>query len=242
MAAPEFYPPFPGFRDEAFQFLRDLRENNEREWFKPRKATYEDELLWPARCLVGELAEALPGAGIPLTGDPKKAPFRIYRDTRFSKNKAPYKTHLGLVVSRDGNKKNPGSVYVHVEPEHCFLAAGFWQPERALLRRWRETMAGAPEAWHAVVQEVEGAGLALGHGPAGTLKRMPRGFEAYADSALAPYLKLKGLVVTRDVAPEATQRPAFTADVVAFARDAMPLLAWGWGVEAAASGGTPSTR
>ena len=98
-------PPFPGFREEAFAFLRDLRQHNERDWFKPRKATYDDELLWPARCLIGELAEALPRAGVPLTGTPKKAPFRIYRDTRFSKNKDPYKTHLGLVLSRDGTKK-----------------------------------------------------------------------------------------------------------------------------------------
>jgi uncharacterized protein (DUF2461 family) len=95
-------------------------------------------------------------------------------------------------------------------------------------------MIGAPEAWRAIVQEVEGAGLTLGHGPAGTLKRMPRGFEAHADSPLAPALKLKGLVVTREVAPEATRSPAFTDEVVAFARDAMPLLAWGWDVADAA--------
>ncbi|OZC03378.1 DUF2461 domain-containing protein [Rubricoccus marinus] len=233
---PDSLPPFPGFRDEAFAFLRDLRAHNERDWFKPRKATYDDELLWPARCLVGELAEAMPRAGLPLTGDPKKAPFRIYRDTRFSKNKAPYKTHLGLVLSRDGKKKSPGSLYVHVEPEHCFLAAGFWAMESPLLRRWRERIAGAPEAWLAVVEELEGSGLTLGTGPAGTLKRMPRGFEGFADAAIAPYLKWKGTVATREVAPEATQSPGFAGDVVAFAQDAMPLLAWGWNVADAAPG------
>lgn len=228
--APDALPPFPGFRPEAFAFLRDLRENNERDWFKPRKATYDDELMWPAKCLVGQLAEDFPRAGVPLTGNPKKAPFRIYRDTRFSKNKAPYKTHLGLVLSRDGTKKAPGSLYVHVEPGHCFLAAGFWAPESPLLRRWRERLVGAPEAWMALVEEVEASGVTFGFGPAGTLKRMPRGFEGHAESEVAPYLKWKGTVVTRDVAPEATQSPAFVDDVVAFAQDAMPLLAWGWGV------------
>ncbi|MEL6615649.1 MAG: DUF2461 domain-containing protein [Bacteroidota bacterium] len=232
--APDAFPPFPGFRPEAFAFLRDLREHNEREWFKPRKATYDDELLWPARCLVGQLAAEFPRAGVPLTGNPKKAPFRIYRDTRFSKNKAPYKTHLGLVLSRDGTKKAPGSLYIHVEPEHCFLAAGFWAPDSALLRRWRERLVGAPEAWLGLVAEVEASGVTFGFGPAGTLKRMPRGFEAYAESEVAPYLKWKGTVVTRDVAPEAVQQPSFADDVVAFAQDAMPMLTWGWGVADAA--------
>ena len=178
-------PPFPGFRDDAFQFLRDLREHNERDWFKPRKATYDDELLWPARCLVGELAEALPRAGVPLTGNPRKAPFRIYRDTRFSKNKAPYKTHLGLVLSRDGTKKAPGALYVHAEPDGCFLAAGFWQPESPLLRRMRERMINEPDEWLRLAAEAEEAGLSLGHGPAGTLKRMPRGFEEHKDAPVA---------------------------------------------------------
>ncbi len=172
----------------------------------------------------------MPRAGIPLMGSAKKSPFRIYRDTRFSKNKTPYKTHLGLVVSRDGKKKAPGSVYVHVEPEHCFLAAGFWAMETPLLRRWRERIAGAPEAWTATVEELEGSGLTLGTGPAGTLKRMPRGFEDFKDAPVAEYLKWKGTVATREIAPEATQSPGFADDVVAFAHDAMPLLSWGWNV------------
>ena len=224
------YPPFPGFRDEALAFLRDLREHNDREWFKPRKATYEDELLWPLRCLVGELSDELARAGVPLSGDPKKAPFRIYRDTRFSKNKAPYKTHASLALGRHGDKKAPGGLYVHVEPGGCFLAAGFWVPEPALLRRGRERMVADPAGWLAVVAEVEGAGLALGTGPQSTLKRMPRGFEAHAETELAPWLRMKGMVASRDVPDAAPQTPAFVPEIVAFTQAAMPLLRWGWAV------------
>ena len=231
---PDTLPPFPGFRPEALAFLSDLREHNERDWFKPRKATYDDELMWPARCLVGQLAEDLPRAGVPLTGDPKKAPFRIYRDTRFSKNKVPYKTHLGLVLSRDGTKKDPGSLYVHVEPEGCFLAAGFWAMESPLLRRWRERLVSDASGWIGVVEEAEGAGLTLGTGPAGTLKRMPRGFESHADADVAPYLKWKGTVAVREVDEGAVLRPDFAEAVVGFAQDAMPLLTWGWSVADAA--------
>ena len=177
-----------------------------------------------------------PRAGVPLTGSPKKSPFRIYRDTRFSKNKAPYKTHLGLVLSRDGNKDSPGALYVHVEPDHCFLAAGFWRPEGPLLRLWRERIANAPEAWLALVADLEADGLSLGTGPSDTLKRMPRGFEALADSPAADYLRWKGTVASRDVPPEAVMSPSFADDVVAFARDALPLLAWGWSAMDEASG------
>ncbi|MEM1053917.1 MAG: DUF2461 domain-containing protein [Bacteroidota bacterium] len=222
------YPPFPGFREEAFQFLLDLRQNNERDWFKPRKATYEDELLWPARCLVGELAEALPRAGVPLTGNPKKAPFRIYRDTRFSKNKDPYKTHLGLVLSRDGDKKNPGALYIHVEPGGSFLAAGFWQPDSPLLRLFRERLVNRPDEWLAIADDLGQAGIEINDGPSGKLKRMPRGFESYADSPVADTLKLKGLVAQRNVDVARTKTPAFSEDVVEFAKDVLPLLAWGW--------------
>ena len=219
-------PPFPGFRPEALRFLADLCENNDREWFKARKATYDDDLLWPARCLVADVAAEAARAGLPLGAEPKKAVFRIYRDTRFSKNKAPYKTHVGVVWSRPGEKGVAGGLYVHVEPGGCFLAAGFWELDPPRLRRWRERLAGDPAGWLAAVAEVEGAGLAVtGREP---LKRMPRGYEPFAESDVADALRWKGAVATRAVADADVQQPGFPGDVVAFAQAAMPLLEWGW--------------
>jgi len=222
-------PPFPGFRPEALQFLRDLRENNDRDWFKPRKAVYDDDLLWPARCLVADVATEASRAGLPLTADPMKGIFRIYRDTRFSKNKAPYKTHVGLVWSRSGNKNDEGSLYVHVEPGGSFLAAGFWSPEAPLLRRWRERIAGDSAGWLAMAAEIDEAGLTLGGYD--SLKRMPRGYESFADTELADALRWKGAITTRKVDDDDVQRPDFAVQVVEFARSAMPLLEWGWSVE-----------
>ena len=222
-------PPFPGFRPEALAFLRDLRAHNDREWFKPRKAVYDDELLWPARCLVADVAGEAARAGLPLTADPMKGIFRIYRDTRFSKNKDPYKTHVGLVWSRSGHKGDAGALYVHVEPGGCFLGAGFWAPAPPLLRAWRERIAGDPAGWLAAVAEVEGAGLSVGGREA--LKRMPRGYEALADSDVAEALRWKGAVATQPVADADVQRPDFARQVVAFGQAALPLLRWGWSVE-----------
>ena len=231
--SPDLLPPFPGFRAEALAFLRDLKAHNDREWFKPRKTVYDDELLWPARCLVAEVSVQAREAGVPLTGAPAKNVFRIYRDTRFSKNKAPYKTHVGLYLTPSGHKDDEGGVYVHVEPGGAFLAAGFWTPERTWLARWRERVAADPAGWLAVVHDLEGAGLTLAAGPQDALKRMPRGYEGLADAEVAPYLKWKGVVATRALPDAALARPALAADVLAFARDAMPLLDWGWTLSAA---------
>lgn len=232
MPLPDTFPPFPGFREEAFAFLRDLKVNNDRDWFKPRKGVYDDELLWPARCLVSQVSVEAPAVGVPLTGAPAKSVFRIYRDTRFSKNKAPYKTHLGLTLTPTGAKDDPGGVYVHVEPDGCFLAAGFWAPDGPFLRRWRERLVADPGGWLSVVEQLEDTGLTLGVGPQNTLKRMPRGYEAFADSPVAPYLKWKGTVARREVPDAAVATPAFTDDVLAFGRDALPLLEWGWALTA----------
>ena len=88
---------FTGFRPEAIDFLVDLRQNNDRAWFQPRKAEYEALLKEPIEALVAALAERFERRGIPLQADPKRSIFRIYRDTRFSKDKSPYKTHLGAI-------------------------------------------------------------------------------------------------------------------------------------------------
>ncbi len=221
------FPPFPGFRPEAFDFLRQLARNNRREWFKPRKETYEDEVLWSLRCLVVDAARQAGLRRLPLTGDPKGGLFRLYRDTRFSKNKLPYKTHAGAVLSRTGSRKEEGVVYVHVEPGASFLAAGFWHPEAALLRAWRARMAAAPSVFLEMAHALEAAGLPLAH-DGDALKRLPRGFEDFARHEWADYLRWKSFVVSRTVSDEALQAPDFTEAVVQMMRDALPLLDYGW--------------
>ena len=219
-------PPFPGFRAEGLQFLRDLARNNDRDWFKPRKHTFDDELQWPFRCLVADFARRAPAAGLPLTGDPKRSLFRIYRDTRFSKNKQPYKTHVGAVLSRSGGRKDPGALYVHVEPGASFIAGGYWRPENDLLRRWRVRMAEQPASFLEMIEKLEAKGYAVSIRE--SLKRMPRGFEAHAGTDLEPWLKAKALVARRDVTNDELRHPSFTSTVIETAQEMEPLLAFGW--------------
>ncbi len=223
------YPPFPGFRDEAFAFLKQLKRNNSRDWFKPRKQVYEDEVQWPLRCLVADAARRAHERGLPLTGDPKRSLFRIHRDTRFSKNKKPYKTAAGAILSRSGTRKDHGVVYVHVEPGQAFLAAGYWRPDNDVLRAWRSRMAHDPASILVMVDRLRAAGLTVNHSD-NTLKRMPRGFESFADSDVADYLRWKSFIVSRPVDDEVLRSPAFAEAVVQMMAEALPLLEYGWTV------------
>jgi uncharacterized protein (DUF2461 family) len=114
---------FGGFSPDAIQFMADLAENNDRAWFQPRKADYERLLKEPMEALCVALAERFAARGIPLQSDPKRSPFRIYRDTRFSKDKAPdnYKVRTGadyaaLVPTKRAEIK--GNAAIERDQEH----------------------------------------------------------------------------------------------------------------------------
>jgi len=221
------FPPFPGFRPQAFDFLRDLAANNDRDWFKPRKSTYEDELLWPMQCLVEDCSRRAAAQNLPLSGDPKKSVFRIYRDTRFSRDKSPYKTTCSAFLSPSGQRNDGmGGVYIHLEPGQCFLGAGFWHPEQPFVNRWRARMAEDSEGFLDVARHLEAHNLIFSQEDA--LKRLPRGYEEYTEHPLADYLRLKSFTVGRRVPDDAMQRPGFADQVMDMMHDVRPLLEYGW--------------
>jgi len=224
------FPPFPGFRPQALAFLRELKQHNDRAWFRPRKHLYEDELRWPMQCLIAEADRELTRKGLPLRGDPNQGLFRIYRDTRFSPDKRPYKTHIGAVLSRNGSRNAQGVVYIHIEPDASFLAAGFWKPDAPFLRRWRQRLFQEADAFLALVYHLEAQGLTPETDT--VLKRLPRGFEEAASSPIALYLRWNSFVVSQDVPDDAVQHPSFTQQVVHFAEIVLPLLKFGWETQA----------
>src|SRR5208337_4921200 len=141
---------FAGFQPAAFAFLDHLRDNNNPAWFKPRKTIYEAEVLAPFRELIVTVGAALERAGLPLVGDPRRGIFRIYRDVRFSADKRLYKTHAGAVLTRSGDKRDPGLLYLHVAPGESMVAAGFWHPEPVLLARFRRALLDDPDGFLAI--------------------------------------------------------------------------------------------
>ncbi len=222
-------PDFTGFGDAALAFLRELAENNARAWFAARRDVYEAELRFPLECLVAAFRADGAGAALPVRGDPSKGLFRIHRDIRFSRDKRPYKTHAGAVLSRSGARDDPGAVYVHIEPGASFLSAGFWRPDRALLTAWRRRMAEAPEDWLAVAAPYGTTpGAAPFMRPISTLKTMPRGFSAHAASPIADHLKWSSFLLTRELSDAEVKTPDLVEAVRAHALRAAPLLAYGW--------------
>jgi uncharacterized protein (TIGR02453 family) len=230
MSELESHPPFPGFREEAFQFLRDLAAHNERDWFKARKEIYEEECKAPLELLLADGARRLAATELPLTAHPTNSRFRIHRDLRFTNDDTPYKTNLGGVFDRSGEKDENGVVYVHVEPDHCFLAAGFYHPSVSYLRPVRERIAAAPDRFADVLEEMAARDLPV-DSMDDTLTGMPQGFHEYRDTAVAPYLKWKHYLVRRPYPDAALGTPDFVDEIVAMARAAEPLLSFVWAAE-----------
>ncbi|MFI5016176.1 MAG: DUF2461 domain-containing protein [Hyphomicrobiales bacterium] len=220
---------FSGFKPEALAFLRGLKANNDAAWFKPRKAIYDKEVKAPLAALVAALADAAQERGLPLTGDPVKSVFRIYRDIRFSKDKRPYRPVASAALTRSGSRHDPGVLYVHIEPGASFLACGFWQPQPELLDAWRKEMVRKPAKFLGLARAFEKKGLPLAGGE--ERKRLPRGFEAHRDEPIAPYLLWNSFVVDRKLLDGDVQSPDLPRRALAFAETCRPLLDYGWALE-----------
>jgi uncharacterized protein (TIGR02453 family) len=218
-------PPFDGFRPAALGFLRGLAANNERAWWAEHKAEYENDLRLPFAALLATLTEQLAKAKLPLRGDPFGAQFRLHRDVRFSGDKRPFKTNAGAVLTRDGSKRSQGLLYVHLDPEGCFTAAGFWHPEPPQLAAMRGAVAGDAAGWGKVMRALDKSGLALDREEA--LSRPPKGFDG-APAAVIEDLKLKNWVVRRPLAARAIGKPALVDEIMGLALAAAPLLRFGW--------------
>ena len=186
---------FQGFGADALPFFKALAFHQSREWFEANRATYESAVKGPMGDLVEDVSERLAEAKIPIKGDRKSSVFRIHRDVRFSKNKDPYKTNAGVVLTRSGGKNEPGLLYFHLSPEECFFAAGFYHPESGQLGRLRGSAARAPKVFKAMTAKLGKMGLALSEED--SLKRAPRGFEAIDDAEIAAAIRLKSLICLR---------------------------------------------
>jgi uncharacterized protein (TIGR02453 family) len=211
----------PSFSPELFAFLRELKANNEREWFNANKARYERHVKEPALAFVEDFGFRLPGVAPHLVAD-KRSMFRIYRDTRFAKDKSPYKTHVGIYF-RHANSADADTagLYVHLEPRHVFLGAGIWHPGTPALKRIRDALVARPEDWRAAVAAVEPVWeLAAGE----KLKRPPVGYSA--DHPLIEDLKRKSFAITSQLSQKDATAGGFLDEVETRAARARPFLAF----------------
>ena len=138
------------FTPRLFDFLRELKANNKKEWFDANKDRYIADVRDPLLAFIAALRPRLLEISPHLVADPKPtggSMFRIYRDTRFSKNKEPYKTAASAFFSHQtGAKEGPG-IYLHLEPESCFAGIGHWRPDSVARTRVTDAIAAKPDAW-----------------------------------------------------------------------------------------------
>ncbi len=182
----------PYFTTGTLEFLRDLKQNNKREWFQSKKADYENGVKNPAKAF----AIAMEGELERLAGAAQKAKiFRINRDIRFSKDKTPYNTHIHMSwTNRDGEQGGPAFMF-GLSPEYCTLGCGVFEFSKPKLETFRGHVAGgAGEKLAEIIGGLEKSGVRISEPD---LKRVPSGFPA--DHRQARFLRHKGIAAWRDL-------------------------------------------
>ena len=220
--------PFKGFGEKALPFFRALDFHQERAWFQENRALYESDVYDPLCAFITTMSETCAARGLPLRGSPKGSIFRIHRDVRFAKDKRPFKTHAGAVLTRTGAKNDNGLFYIHISPEGCFCAAGFYDLDPAKLSAFRQAILTSPAKYKALLAAL--AGSDLGFDPQWSLKRPPREAAGLNDEVLVAGLKLKSFVTKQAIADERIRSAGLVDDCVGFIEANLPLLDFGWNI------------
>lgn len=219
-AAPAAADPY--FRPEALTFLRNLAKHNDREWFTPRKAQFEELLREPMLAIVRKITDAMLDFAPSHVRPAEKSLFRIYRDTRFSSDKRPYKTHVAAWWSHQGLQKTSGAgYYFHVSPKEVVIAAGAYMPEKeqlAAIRHWLldhhtefRKLLSAPAVKKAFT-EFEG----------NALTRPPKGFPADHPALDLVRCRQWGLAAT--LPSDTALDPKFAAAAIRYFKLAAPMV------------------
>jgi uncharacterized protein (TIGR02453 family) len=208
------------FTPDLFRFLSRLKRNNNREWFLRHKDEYENCVRQPALHFIEDFGVPLRELSPHLIADARPSRgslFRIYRDTRFSNDKRPYKTHVAMRFSHRGKDVHSPGFYLHLEPGGCFAASGLWHPEPPTLLKVRTAIVSRPEGWRAVRK-------LLNWDDACKLSRPPRGF--CSDHEFVEDLKLRDLGTSVEFTDKQVCSPKFMATFTGACREMMPLAAF----------------
>lgn len=184
---------------KTFDFLNKLNKNNNRKWFNENKNLYT-ESQQNVVSFLDELIKEMSGFDEELAKiDSKKALFRIYRDTRFSKDKSPYKTNFGASLGMGkGNQK--GGYYLHMEPGKSFLAGGIYMPESSVLKEVRKEISLYGDDFLKILNNKDFKKHFLELDQDDKLKKIPQGFEK--EDPMGEYLKLKNFIVVYSLKDE----------------------------------------
>ena len=215
---------YASFESRTLRFLESLKANNNREWFKENKSRYEDDVLDVALRFIISMQEPLAEFAPRFTAVPTRVGgslMRVYRDTRFSKNKLPYKTNIGIQFRHEQAQDvhSPG-YYVHIEPDELFLGVGMWRPDSDPLRGIRERIAAKPAEWQrAMDSQPFRRNFSLG---GESLSRPPRGFDKELECI--EDIKRKSFIAVREFKVEDCLKPQFQRTVESSFKSADPFM------------------
>ncbi|MFO7445386.1 MAG: DUF2461 domain-containing protein [Ignavibacteriaceae bacterium] len=166
------------FPKSTITFLKKLAANNNKEWFNAHRDEFETHLYIPAQMFVNEMGDKLKSISPGITAIPKtdKSIFRIHRDVRFSKNKAPYKTNLGMLFWEGAGRNESSGYYAHVEPKLFFVGTGMYVFSDTQLKKYREIVTNPVKAeeLESIIRKLEKKNYKMG---GKTYKQTPRGFD-----------------------------------------------------------------
>ena len=212
------------FDKKTIGFLEQLGANNNREWFNANKSRYETDVLDVALHFIQTMQDPLAKLAPHFTAVPTRVGgslMRVYRDTRFSKNKLPYKTNIGIQFRHERAKDvhSPG-FYVHIAPDEVFVGVGMWRPDSEPLRQIRERIAARPGEWQRAIGATPfKKNFSLG---GESLQRPPKGFDK--DHPCIDDIRRKSFIAVREMTVEDSLSPQFQRNVETTFKQAMPFM------------------
>ncbi|MSO81763.1 MAG: DUF2461 domain-containing protein [Acidobacteria bacterium] len=210
------------FSRKTLAFLRALKRHNDRDWFRGRKPQYEEHVRGPMVALLAQLSADLPRFAPELIADPRVSLYRIYRDTRFSDDKSPLKTHIGARFPSKGFPRGEGSgLYLQVAPAGVWIGGGLYMPQASDLRLIRAHIAAHHRTLH---RTVTGPSFRRAVGELGgeQLSSMPRGY--LKEHPAAHYLRFKQFLAGREFEAEFATSDRFYAELLRVFRAVAPLV------------------
>jgi uncharacterized protein (TIGR02453 family) len=213
---------FTGFPPAARTFLRALKRNNDRDWFRAQKHRYDRDVRAPMEHLIERLAGDFQSFAPDLVASPRHSLYRIYRDTRFSEDKTPLKTQVAAVFPCRGLPKHQGAgLYLEIGPAWVWVGGGMYAPEPGQLQLVREHIAANVRHLRAIV-ESPSFRRAVGQLEGEQLQRVPRGFPK--DHEAATYLKYRQFLAGREFPPAFATSRTFYPRVLELFRCVAPLI------------------
>jgi uncharacterized protein (TIGR02453 family) len=210
------------FTKKTLAFLRALKRNNDREWFRARKAEYEQHVRTPMVALLARLARDLPAFAPDLVAEPRVSLFRIYRDTRFSADKRPLKTQIAAhFPSRKFPKGEGAGLYVEIAPQWVWMGGGMYMPSALELQAIRAAIAADHRRFRRIAAApalVRSTGGLTGE----RLTRVPRGYAA--DHPAAEYLRHKQLIAGKEYPADFACSGRFYPEMLTVFRSIAPLV------------------